>query len=123
MRSGSRAMVKRKRPSAGPKAMKVHPKKTASVMAAGPGTRDGDGTRRLGPARPRCPLPPPPPFRGRLTSRAGCARAAAAGSGALGRGRGRGLGRGGARACHGGARPAVGVRVCHRGGSWVCRCR
>lgn len=55
MRSGSRAMVKMKRPKAGPKAMKVHPKKTASVISAGAGTRDRGRTRssdRTGPAAP-----------------------------------------------------------------------
>lgn len=55
MRSGSRAMVKMKRPKAGPKAMKVHPKKTASVISAGTGTRDRGRTRssdRTGPAAP-----------------------------------------------------------------------
>lgn len=78
MRSGSRAMVKRKRPSAGPKAMKVHPKKTASVMAPGRGRGTGTGpggSARPGPAAPsplpalpgatyvtcRLRAPPPPP--------------------------------------------------------------
>ena len=56
MRRGSRAMVKRKRLNAGPKAMKVHPKKTASVMAAGRVVRGwgrgcgGTGRGRTGPS-------------------------------------------------------------------------
>lgn len=63
MRSGSRAMVKRKRLNTGPKAMKVHPKKMASVMTAGPRTRDREREQnpaaQLGLAQP-LPLPSPP---------------------------------------------------------------
>lgn len=87
MRSGSRAMVKMKSPKAGPKAMKVHPKKTASVISAGAGTRDRGRTRssdRTGPAAPspsaalpgpmtshvRAPPPPEAASRGGLAGRA-----------------------------------------------------
>lgn len=75
MRSGSRAMVKMKRPKAGPKAMKVHPKKTASVISAerGHGTGVGPGART---GRAPRPLPPPPPFRADDVTHARAAAAA-----------------------------------------------
>lgn len=70
-------MVKRKRLNAGPKAMKVHPKKTASVMAAGRVVRGwGCGGTGRGPTGPGggggCSRPAP--FRGRLTSHAAAHR-------------------------------------------------
>lgn len=88
MRSGSRAMVKKKRPSAGPKAMKVHPKKMGSVMSAGPRTRDRgqNSAIQLDSARlsPTSPSPFPSPSFPGPTDVTRRLRAAAAGRAALG---------------------------------------